>query len=190
MKKEKTVKTAKAPKLVSYTIKATIPTCMYGNIQPEITVMAGTLEEVEKFVLPHINKLFVDYTEEPINKRLRFITAAQTVTPANVIPQGASLAPLSKEGLENAMALAKEQSPKGGTVMHAQGGEYLNTDGSEIVIPPPEKQSEALKKALDAIAACKNKDVYTLIGKKICESTRLTYEEKEIAMSVWDKKHV
>lgn len=79
MKKEKTVKTAKAPRLVSYTIKATIPTCQYGNIQPEITVMAGTLEEAESFVLPHINKLFADYAEEPINKRLRFINKVPEV---------------------------------------------------------------------------------------------------------------
>lgn len=58
--------TAKAPskpnvKLLSYTIKAVIPTGAYANIQPEITVQAENLQEAENYVIPHINKLFEDF---------------------------------------------------------------------------------------------------------------------------------
>jgi len=47
--------------LLSYTIKAIIPTGAYANIQPEIIVMADSLEEAEAYVIPHINKLFRDF---------------------------------------------------------------------------------------------------------------------------------
>lgn len=161
MKKEKTVKAAKAPKLVSYTIKATIPTCQYGNIQPEITVMAGTIEEAESFVLPHINKLFADYAEEPINKRLRFINKVPEVKqPAKVEPSKV-ITPVITPDVED-----------------------------NVGIPPPEQQSEALKRALDAVEACKNKEALEIIGGRITASVKLTQDEKHIALSAWTAKHV
>jgi hypothetical protein len=63
---ETKVKKSKEPKvetptLVSYTIKAVIPTGPYANIQPEIVVHAKSLEEASKFVMPYIDGLFTDY---------------------------------------------------------------------------------------------------------------------------------
>jgi hypothetical protein len=49
------------PKLVSYTMKAVIPTGPYANIQPEIVVTAKTIEEASAMVMPYIDQLFVDY---------------------------------------------------------------------------------------------------------------------------------
>jgi hypothetical protein len=58
-------------KLISYTVKAVIPTGIYANIQPEITVEAVSLEVAERAVMPHIEVLFAKYREgdrAPIKK--------------------------------------------------------------------------------------------------------------------------
>lgn len=58
-KKEKVVK----PKveLISYSMKMVIPTGNYANIQPEIVVKAGTVEEAHDYIAPHFNKLWKEY---------------------------------------------------------------------------------------------------------------------------------
>jgi hypothetical protein len=48
-------------RLVSYAIKMVIPTGAYANIQPEITVKGGTLEEAHAYCAPHMNKLWKEY---------------------------------------------------------------------------------------------------------------------------------
>jgi hypothetical protein len=57
-KKEKVVKPVT---LVSYSIKMVIPTGNYANIQPEIVVKSGSLEEAHAFIAPHMNKLWKEY---------------------------------------------------------------------------------------------------------------------------------
>ena len=59
----KTVKndTNSKVKMVSYSIKMTIPTGQYANIMPEIIVKANTPEEAEAYIVPHMNKLWKDY---------------------------------------------------------------------------------------------------------------------------------
>ena len=51
------------PQLQSYTIKATIPTGNYANIQPEITVTAGSMEEAKSVVMPHIQSMYREYSD-------------------------------------------------------------------------------------------------------------------------------
>lgn len=59
VKKEKVVK----PKvtMVSYAIKMVIPTGQYANIQPEIIVKSGSMEEAHAYIAPHMNKLWKEY---------------------------------------------------------------------------------------------------------------------------------
>ena len=61
-KPEKKVKVVK-PKveLISYSMKMVIPTGNYANIQPEIVVRAGTVEEAHDYIAPHFNKLWKEY---------------------------------------------------------------------------------------------------------------------------------
>lgn len=56
-------KPEKKPKvtLVSYSMKMVIPTGNYANIQPEIIVKAGTVEEAHDYIAPHMNKLWKEY---------------------------------------------------------------------------------------------------------------------------------
>lgn len=75
MKKEskpKVKKTSKPStvKLISYEIKAVIPTGMYANIQPGIIVTAGSLDEAEAVVLPYIDRLFEKYQEDSRDGRV------------------------------------------------------------------------------------------------------------------------
>ena len=62
-KRAPTKKRAPASKveMISYSIKMTIPTVAYGNVQPEIVVRAGTPEEAHDFIVPHMNKLWKEY---------------------------------------------------------------------------------------------------------------------------------
>lgn len=65
-KKEKVIKTIEPRTViplyqVRFVLKAVIPTGTYGNIQPELTVSANTLEEAEAIVLPYFEKLNEKY---------------------------------------------------------------------------------------------------------------------------------
>jgi hypothetical protein len=57
---EKEVKKQKV-ELISYSMKMVIPTGNYANIQPEIVVRAGTVEEAHDYIAPHFNKLWKEY---------------------------------------------------------------------------------------------------------------------------------
>jgi len=70
VKKEVVVITEEVPKglekkpkvtLISYAMKMVIPTGNYANIQPEIVVKAGTVEEAHDYIAPHMNKLWKEY---------------------------------------------------------------------------------------------------------------------------------
>lgn len=63
-------------KLMSYTIKAFIPTGPYSNVQPEITVEASSIPEANEYVLPEIDKLFDLY----LNKSEKRTESSVTVT--------------------------------------------------------------------------------------------------------------
>lgn len=60
----------KEPKMVSYSLKMTIPTGPYANIIPEIVVNADNMEQAYLFIAPHLNKLWKEYymISERVNK--------------------------------------------------------------------------------------------------------------------------
>lgn len=49
------------PIISSFTIKATIPTGAYANIQPEIVVNDVTFDDIEKLIMPKIDEMFIKY---------------------------------------------------------------------------------------------------------------------------------
>lgn len=53
-------------KLKEFTVKATIPTGSYANIQPEITVEAESMQEAESFAMPYIKQMFEQYSDAPL----------------------------------------------------------------------------------------------------------------------------
>lgn len=79
MKKETIKKEKATPKLVSYTMTAIIRIGQYENIQPAITVQAGTMDEARDFVMPHINELYKKYHN--ISESMVEIKPSVKVTP-------------------------------------------------------------------------------------------------------------
>lgn len=86
--KEKKVKTPKV-ELVSYSMKMVIPTGNYANIQPEIIVKAGTVEQAHEFIAPHMNKLWKEYymiSERKLDtKPVAQTTASVSMPPPNKV---------------------------------------------------------------------------------------------------------
>ena len=56
-------------KLKEFTVKATIPTGSYANLQPEITVEAESMQEAEAYVMPQIQKMFQEFSDAPLKSR-------------------------------------------------------------------------------------------------------------------------
>ena len=84
-KKKEIVKTP--VELVSYSIKMVIPTGAYANIQPEIIVKAGTVEEAHDYIAPHLNKLWKEYYM--VSERRPSAQAPETVITPKVPDQPA-----------------------------------------------------------------------------------------------------
>lgn len=124
-KKEKS-KIKPTIELVSYSISAVIPTMLYGNIQPTITVKAGTIAEASFYALDHINWLFKTYMEDPRDGKLpRFmqnieVKKAEPMTPptspkAPEAPKNEPQTPMSeaftkaKKAIDNCMSIDATQ---------------------------------------------------------------------------------
>ena len=57
----KKVATENKVEMVSYSMRMVIPTTQYANVQPEIIVKGGTMEEAHAYIAPHMNKLWKEY---------------------------------------------------------------------------------------------------------------------------------
>ena len=94
---EKKMKKPKV-KLISYSMKMVIPTGNYANIQPEIVVRAGTVEEAHDYIAPHFNKLWKEYymcserRPEPVKPSGVPIVSPETTPGTNPMPPASSVA--------------------------------------------------------------------------------------------------
>lgn len=150
--KTKEVKTEEKPAvtLVSYTIKAVIPTGPYANIQPEITINAPTLEEAEAFALPHIADLFEKFMDEGGKSR---VTLKEKLLP-KVAPPSPRRHLLPEEVLDGVPDIP---------------------DGEPIV---EVERSESFHKARNTILACRSLDALEIIFNRIHDSVKLSDLEK------------
>ncbi len=151
---KKVVKAAKSTvKLTSYSIKAIIPTGPYANIQAEIVVNAGSLEEAKAYTLPHIDGLFEEYLNKSDRKNVAVVTVKETVAAPK------TTAPAEK-------ALKKEPEPT------TQKGEAKPVPAAEVVGSVP------FEKAKSAINSCLSADALELIAKQVEKSVKLNGMEK------------
>lgn len=157
--KKVTEKKPKAPKfkLVSYTVKAIIPTGMYANIQPEVTVEAESMEVAERAVMGHIEALFAKY-------RVDGPQAPQTPRPVAPAPV---VTPQTKAPVQAPQAPKAEDKP---------------APVQEAVAPAPEApsivMSEPYKRAKGAIESCMSHDALKLVSDQIEKSVKLIDTEK------------
>jgi len=122
MKSKKTTTTAEAtvanafPMISSFTIKATIPTGAYANIQPEIVVNDVTFDDIEKIIMPKIDEMFVKYHNFCDNiknipvaptapvESVAFITAKNALTSAK--------SPEAKSAVQEQVKVSKKLTPQ------------------------------------------------------------------------------
>lgn len=107
--KKEVVKKEKKPKikLVTYSVKATIPVGQYANICPEVTVQAVNIETAERAVMPHIEAMFTKYREGvPTPKPQTVIEKIEYTAPVTGTPIPLS-APFTraKSAIDNATTL-------------------------------------------------------------------------------------
>lgn len=163
---------AEKVKLISYTVKATIPTGPYANVCPEITVSASSIEAAEKVVLPYINKLYVMYANGvPMAVESPKVTKTETPAPK---------APVEAPKAEN-----KASEPK----VEATTLPVPPAPEAKVLPPKTEEQikeekllkdrTEPFKKAYNALKSNKTHDGIDVIMTQIRNSTRLTDLEKD-----------
>lgn len=160
------VKKVKVPKfkLITYTIKAVIPTGMYANIQPEVTVQAESIEVAERAVMPHIEALFAKYREG--GSPVATPQPAKPVAPAVASPVTVSAdvptpMPVVKSGkVDSKIPKAPE------TVI--------------VVAPAPPTiiMTVPFTRAKGAIDSCMSKDALKLVADQIEKSVKLIPNEK------------
>lgn len=147
--------------LISFSVKATIPTMIYGNIIPEIVVKTRTIEEARNIVLPYIEELFTKYADKPFTKANVTVEERKVETPikpaqpeakkaVGVLAQASAVAPTTpKKEVEK---LAEELAPG----------------------------SPAFKKASSAINSATSIEAIGLIEDQIQKSVKLSPEEKPL----------
>ena len=146
-KKTNKVKTPKV-KLISYTVKAIIPTGAYANIQPEVVVQAETLEQAERAVMPHIEALFAKYREGvPMVK-------TEVVTPATGPQENYRYDGKGKES------------------------ELVKTTPSQTAVAPAVAMSEPFNRAKRAIETATSLNALNMINDQISKSVKLIDSEK------------
>jgi len=148
--------------LVTFSIKATIPTQQYGNIMPEIVVTAPTIEIARETVMPIIEDLYKTYAELPANgKRPEFISKANVIeTERIVVPE--SRIPVKPATPTVAKKLTEET--------------------------PPFPTYESFQKAENAIASAVSRDALKMIEDQIKKSVKINEEDKPILFMILLKR--
>lgn len=153
-------------KLISYSIKAVIPTGPYANIQPEIVISANSIEDASAFVLPHLDELFEKYlniSERPKPK----VTVKEVLAPV-VNPVVTALNPVKKVVVETfTKPLDIEELKK------------VNVTPVEVTPAPTYPDpSSPMGKAKSAVESCKSLEALDLIAARIQESVKLDAIDK------------
>lgn len=160
----------KAVSMVSYSIKMVIPTVQYGNIQPEIIVKAGSIDDAHDFIVPHMNKLWKEYylvdgrRPDPIPK------PKPEVTP---VKEPATKPEPQKEPVQTT---AEPIAP-------------VETTATETATQPP-PSSVALVKATSAVQSCVSAEALELIINQVNISTKLTEADKESLYPLINDKYL
>lgn len=164
--------------LVTFSVKATIPTQMYGNIMPEIVVKAKTIEEAKAIVMPAIESLYVEYAEKPRDgSSISFMSKANvtaTEKKVNVIPKPVAPAPAPEKKPE-APAQAPASAPVAPVKTPAQ--ESADELADDLA------KSPAYTKAENAIKNSMSLDALNMIEDQIQKSVKLTADEKPMLLT-------
>ncbi len=156
-------KKARQPKfrLVSYTMKAVIPTGQYANIQPEVTVEAETLEQAERAVMPYIETLFAKYRDGGV-KPVEPVRQAAVTPVVQKVPV-AVIAPTQAEAPRPTIRPGTHVEPVAPAIAPVT---------SAIVMTVP------FTRAKGALESCTSLEALKLVTDQVEKSTRLVEAEK------------
>lgn len=162
----------RVPEMVTYSMKMVIPTGAYANIQPEIVVKAGTIEEAHNFIAPHMNKLWKEYFL--INERRPEPAPVKTVPTSNILnptySQATATVPTPVVAATNITA------------------PVTPTPVTPTPVTPPPVSSVAFTKANQAIESCVSLAAFEIIMNRVMESDKLTDEDKNKLMPILQAK--
>lgn len=169
--------------MVSYSIKMVIPTGAYANIQPEIIVKSGSIDEAHAFIAPHMNKLWKEYFM--VNERRPEPPKTQPVYPTTGTPTVSPIGSTTAANFTGGNASTPVQSTQTEMIIDAFGGKVVE----ETPVQPPES-SVAFIKATQAIESCLSLEALELIQNQVNKSVKLTHEDKEMLMPLLEKKSI
>ena len=150
VKKEKKIKVQPSTvELVSYSIKAVIPTGSYANVQPEIIVKAKNLEEADRFVMPYISQLYHDYARKDNGDKFYPDTYAVSQSPVSELNRSMATPTTTNYG----------------------------TSGVQTTIHTADVSAPFLK-AEQAINSCLSTDALEVIQRQVEKSVKLNEDEK------------
>ena len=151
----KAVKEKKATvKFVSFTLGATIPTQSFGNIQPHLTVEAGSYEDAAAFAFPIIEGLYAKYADVKPGFLGKITETVKQVAPV------APVAPVAKAAVQvetaPPAAPTAPEAPKSEFVLKAEKmiGLAMSAEAAIVIQTQVEKSvkiAEADKPALLAL---------------------------------------
>lgn len=158
-------------KLISYTVEAIIPTMMYGNITPKITVEAGSMEDAKRAVMPHIEELYRTYAQIPLDGRLpAFFQKASVVVEERKVDPEVIKSPKTSEPDPLSKPDAKAK------------------DTSDSVAEPLGEKTQAYIKAESAITNAMSKEALHVISDQLSKSIKLSDIEKSALTDLLLKK--
>ncbi len=163
-------------KLITYTLKAVIPTGQFANIQPEITVQANSIEQAERAVMPYIEAMFAKYRGDG--------SQVPTVTTTPVKPVAAQSQVLTKPQ-QTAQAPKEVAKPQEEVKKAPEAPEApVATVEAPIVLTVP------FNRAKGAIESCTSKEALKLVTDQVTKSVKLTPEEKNTLIMLASDKSV
>lgn len=156
--------------LVTFSLKATIPTQQYGNIMPEFVVKSKSIRAAMDEIFPIMEHIYQEYAEIPLNGKVpRFFKKEVIVTEkiVNEIPV--------PQGKEDAAVNAQKVSP-------------VKTDKDGEKDPEPFVKTEPYIKAENAITSAQSIEALDLLEYKIKLSSKILDEDKPFLFTLILKK--
>lgn len=163
-KKSKVINAEAKVELVTFSIRATVPTMMYGNIMPEIVVKAPNIEMAKAYAMPFIEEMFDTYSQTSLTKKESVTVTEKHVDVSPVAP----VTPAPK--VEAPVEAPKEEEKK----PEAPNGPAVKTD--------------PYLKAENAVASAQSIEALNLTEEKIKNSTKINPEDKPFLYTLILKK--
>jgi len=176
--------------LVTFSMKAVIPTQSFGNFQPEITVTAPTIEEARAFVLPIMEDLYQQYAEAtPDGRTPKFFKKPDVVMKEKVVtPPATTQAPIKAPAQQTTPVQPQATTPPAPQATASSQKE----DPDEVPFVgtqhPDAPKSPQYMKGAGMIEGTMSMEALDAVEDKVKNSIKLSSQEKDELMVLVLKK--